>query len=170
VFLDRSGGEFLMVCTPDGQAIGTVSWTPTQAPGNYVIGVMIGDRDMWGVGFDLEAKILLAGILFGAKRAHRVEFTCGLYNRRPVENFCAGQITVEGVLRDYYFVDGQYHDGLIGSILRNEYYAVREPSAIIPAEDKEAARRIAAEFLEKNPIAPRNSPRTERITAGSRPA
>jgi hypothetical protein len=71
--------------------------------------------------------------------------------------------------KDYYFVDGQYHDALIGSILRNEYYAVREPSAIIPAEDKEAARRIAAEFLEKNPIAPRNSPRTERITAGSRP-
>jgi diamine N-acetyltransferase len=55
--------------------------------------------------------------------------------------------------KDYYFVDGQYHDALIGSILRNEYYAVREPSAIIPAEDKEAARRIAAEFLEKNPIA-----------------
>jgi RimJ/RimL family protein N-acetyltransferase len=160
-FMDRADDEFLMACTPDGQAIGTVTWKPTQAPGNYVVGTMIGDPDMWGVGFGMEATILLVGMLFDSKGAHRVEFTCGLFNRRSVENFCSGLITVEGILRDYYFVDGAYHDALIGSILRDEYYAHREPLDIVPAKDKEAARTIVADFIEKNPIVPRNSPAAE---------
>jgi RimJ/RimL family protein N-acetyltransferase len=154
-FLERVDDEFLLVCTPDGQALGMVGWKPTDTPGNYVVGTMIGDADMWGAGFGLEATILLVGMLFDSKSAHRVEFTCGVFNRRAVENFCSGMITVEGVLRDYYFVDGSYHDALVGSILRDEYYALRGPSEIVPAEDKEAARRIVADFLEKNPIVPR---------------
>jgi RimJ/RimL family protein N-acetyltransferase len=163
-FLDRSDDEFLMVCTPDGQAIGAVSWKPGHTLGSYIAGTMIGDPDMWGVGFGLEATMLLVGMLFDSKRAHRVEFTCGVFNRRAVENFCSGLITVEGILRDYYFVDGAYHDALIGSILKEEYYAVREPSEMVPAKDKEAARRIVVDFLEKNPIVSRTSPTAERTT------
>jgi diamine N-acetyltransferase len=155
-FLDRADDQFLMVCTSDGQAIGMVSWKPTPTSGNYSVGTMIGDSDMWGAGFGLEATILLVGMLFDSKNAHRVEFKCGVFNRKAVENFCAGLITVEGILRDYYFVDGEYHDALIGSILRDEYYAQREPSEIVPAKDKDAARRIVADFLEKNPIVPRD--------------
>jgi diamine N-acetyltransferase len=157
-FLDRVDDKFLMVCTHDGLAIGMVSWKPAGPPGNYVVGAMIGDSDMWGTGFGLEATLLLVGMLFDSKKAHRVEFTCGVFNRMAVENFCSGMITVEGILRDYYFVDGAYHDALIGSVLRDEYYARREPSEIVPAKDKEAARRIVADFLEKNPIVPRTSP------------
>jgi RimJ/RimL family protein N-acetyltransferase len=155
-FFDQVDDEFLIVCTHDGLAIGLVSWKPTGMPGNFIVGTMIGDADMWGAGFGLEATMLLVGMLFGSKSAHRVEFTCGVFNRHSVENFCSGLIAVEGILRDYYFVDGEYHDALIGSILRDEYYAVREPSEIVPAKDKEAARRIVAEFLDKNPIVPRN--------------
>jgi RimJ/RimL family protein N-acetyltransferase len=156
-FLDRVDDEFLIVCTPDGQPLGMVSWKPTDTPGNYAVGTMIGDSDMWGAGFGLEATILLVGMLFDSRNAHRVEFTCGVFNRRAVENFCSGLITVEGVLRDYYFVDGEFHDALVGSILRDEYYALRDPSEIVPAKDKDMARRIAADFLEKNPIVPRES-------------
>ncbi|MFC5747686.1 GNAT family N-acetyltransferase [Actinomadura rugatobispora] len=157
-FLERADDEFLIVCTPDGQALGMVGWKPTDTPGNYVVGAMIGDAEMWGAGFGLEATILLVGMLFDSKNAHRVEFTCGVFNRRAVENFCSGMITVEGVLRDYYFVDGAYHDALIGSILRDEYYARRPPAEIVPAEDKDTARRIVADFLAQNPIVPRDSP------------
>lgn len=155
-FFDRVDDEFLIVCTHDGLAIGLVSWRPTDTPGNFIVGTMIGDADMWGAGFGLESTMLLVGMLFGSKNAHRVEFTCGAFNRRAVETFCSGLITVEGILRDYFFVDGVYHDALIGSVLRDEYYAAREPSEIVPAQEKDAARRIIVEFLEKNPIAPRN--------------
>ena len=163
-FLDQTDEEYLMVCTSDGQAIGAVSSKSAQAPGSYIVGTMIGDSDMWGAGFGLEATMLLVGMLFDLKGAHRIEFICGVFNRRSVENFCSGLITVEGILRDYYFVDGAYHDALIGSILRDEYYAVREPSEIVPAKEKEAARRIVADFVEKNPIVPRDRPAAEATT------
>ncbi|MFI0351076.1 GNAT family N-acetyltransferase [Actinomadura sp. 9N407] len=158
-FLERSDDQYLIVCTPDGQALGSVAWRPTDTPGNYVVGAMIGDADMWGAGFGLEATILLVGMLFNSKNAHRVEFLCGVFNRRAVETFCSGMINVEGVLRDYFFVDGTYHDALIGSVLRDEYYAARGPSEAVPAAEKEAAREIVADFLGKNPIAPRDWPR-----------
>lgn len=153
--IDRADDKFLTVCTPDGLAIGIVSWKATGTPGNYAVGTMIGDADMWGAGFGYEATALLLGMLFDSKRAHRVEFTCGVFNLRSVESFCSGLITVEGILRDYYFLDGEYHDAVIGSILRDEYYALRGPSEIIPAEDKEAARGMIADFLEQYPIVPR---------------
>src|SRR5208282_1530938 len=102
-FLDRSDDEFLMVCTLDGQAIGAVSWKPGHTVGSYIVGTMIGDSDMWGAGFGLEATMLLVGTLFDLKGAHRVEFICGVFNRGSVENFCSGLIAVEGILRDYYF-------------------------------------------------------------------
>jgi RimJ/RimL family protein N-acetyltransferase len=155
-FLERADDEYLMVCTTDGQAIGAVTWKPTGTPGNYIVGTMIGDADMWGVGFGAEAAILLVGMLFDSKGAHRVEFLCGVFNRRAVENFCSGLGTVEGILRDYYFLDGSYHDALIASILRDEYYALQEPVEIVPAEDKQAAREIVADFIEKHPIVLRN--------------
>jgi RimJ/RimL family protein N-acetyltransferase len=157
-FLGRVDDEFLLVCTHDGMAIGLVSWKPGDTPGNYVVGTMIGDADMWGAGFGIEATALLVGMLFDSKNAHRVEFTSGVFNRGAMENFCSGLIAVEGILRDYYFIDGEYHDALIGSILREDYYAVRKPSEIVPANDKETARRIVVDYLEKNPIAPRGRP------------
>jgi len=157
-FLDRADDKYLMVCTTDGEPVGAVSWKPAGAPGNYAVGTMIGDPDMWGAGFGAEATILLVGILFDSMNAHRVEFTCGLYNRRSVESLCSGMITIEGVLRDYYFLDGAYHHALTGSILRAEYYARRAPAEIVPAQDKEAAWEIAADFLEKNPVVLRSSP------------
>ncbi|MFJ5048598.1 GNAT family N-acetyltransferase [Streptomyces sp. NPDC088719] len=155
-FLARVDDNFLLVCTQDGQAIGLVSWKQEDTPGNYVIGSMIGDPDMWGAGFGLESVIILVGMLFDSRNAHRVEFSCGAFNQRAVENFCSGIITIEGILRDYYFVDGQYYDALVGSILRDEFYARRESSPIIPVGEKEAARATIGEFIRKNPIVPRD--------------
>jgi RimJ/RimL family protein N-acetyltransferase len=169
--VDQAGEEFLLVYAPDGQAIGMVSWKPADTPGNYVVGTIIGDADMWGVGFGFEATVLVVGMLFDSKRAHRVEFTCGVFNRRAVTDICSGGlITVEGILRDYFFIDGEYHDAVIGSILRNEYYALREPSEVIPANDKDEARRIIADFIEKNPIKPRSELVAAPTSTGSKHA
>jgi diamine N-acetyltransferase len=155
--IDQSDEEFVLVYAPDGQAIGMVSSKPTGTPGNYVVGIIIGDADMWGIGFGFEATALAVGMLFDSKRAHRVEFITGAFNRRAISDICSGGlITVEGILRDYFFIDGEYHDALIGSILRDEYYALRGPSEVIPAKEKDEARRIIADFIEKNPIAPRS--------------
>lgn len=151
-FFDKVEDDFLLACTDDGQPIGLVSWKEGDTPGNYLVGSMIGDAEMWGAGFGSESVILLLGMLFDSRNAHRVQFVCGVFNKGAVENFCSGLMKVEGVLRDYYFVDGAYYDALVGSILRDEYYAVRGPSEIVPSADKKAARLLLEEFLERNPI------------------
>lgn len=158
-FISRAPDRYLIACTTEGLAIGMVSWQPTDTPGNYSVGAMIGDPDMWGAGFGSEATNLLVRILFDSKRAHRVEFVCGTFNLRAVEGICAGLITVEGILRDYYFVDGEYYDAIVGSVLRDEYDVLKSEydaggnsPGFIPEGEKDAARKIVADFLEKNPI------------------
>jgi diamine N-acetyltransferase len=155
--IEQGDEVFLMVYAPDGQAVGMVSWAPTATPGNYAVGTMIGDADMWGAGFGAAATIRVLGLLFDSLKAHRVELRVGTYNRRVVADVClSGLFTVEGILRDYFFLDGEYYDSVCYSVLSDEYYSMRAPMEVIPAEDKAEARRILAEFLEKNPIMPRS--------------
>ncbi|MGH3159454.1 MAG: hypothetical protein ACRDNF_23170, partial [Streptosporangiaceae bacterium] len=57
----------------------------------------------------------------------------------------------------YYYLDGAYHDGIIGAILRDDYYSVRsqpclQPSDVVPETDKADARKILTGYLAKNPI------------------
>jgi hypothetical protein len=74
-----------------------------------------------------------------------------------VEFFCSGLLRLEGVLRDYYFLDGEYHDAVIGSLLRDEYYALVDAYQIVPPNtisegEKEQARKLLLEHLALHPI------------------
>ncbi|SFO58465.1 Protein N-acetyltransferase, RimJ/RimL family [Actinomadura madurae] len=151
-FTKQVKDTFLIVRTREGQAIGTVSYRNIGAPGNFVVGSMIGDAEMWGMGFGVESVMLLVDILFNSKNAHRVEFTCGLYNKGAIHNFCSGFMQIEGILRDYHFIDGTYYDAVIGSILRDEYYSMMPASETVPTEEKDEARKLLDEYLESHPI------------------
>lgn len=151
--IGRSRDTFLMVRTRDGRTIGAVSWRTGQYLTSYEIGTMIGDAALWHSGFGIESVIALLRLLFDSEQAHRVEFICGVFNKAAVQACCSGLIQVEGVLRDYYYFDGSYHDAIIGSILREQYYSMVPPEETVPNAEKEEARHILAEYLGKNPIA-----------------
>lgn len=128
--------------------IGLVSWQKQGYEGSYDIGAIIGDPELWDRGHGAEATLLLMHHLFHDKNAHRVQFTTGVHNRRIVRMLLKvvskGQAVLEGVLRDYYFVDGAYHAAIVVSILRDEYYAhLRdgEYEDAVPEVEKEEARR-----------------------------
>jgi RimJ/RimL family protein N-acetyltransferase len=157
--LGSSPVTFLMARVHDGSAIGAVTWETLEHSGSFLIGVMIGDLDLWGGGLGVESVSLLIEYLFHSRNARRVQFICGSYNKPMIEIACSGLVRVEGVLRDYYFLDGAYHDGVIGAILRDDYYSARcgpglRPSNVVPDTDKAEARRILTDYLEKNPITP----------------
>lgn len=159
-FVEGARDQFLMVRISDGRAIGAVSWRSSKYPASFEIGAMIGDAELWQSGFGIESVISLIGKLFDSQHAHRVEFVCGVFNKAAIQACCAGLIHIEGVLRDYYYLDGAYHDAVIGSILRDEYYAMTRPRETVPAAEKEEARQILRDYLEKNPLA-------QHINAGS---
>jgi diamine N-acetyltransferase len=152
-FAKKVKDTFLLVRTREGQAIGTVSYRETAVPGNFTVGSMIGDAELWGMGFGVESAMRLIDMLFNSKNAHRVEFTGGLFNKGIIQSFCSGFIRIEGILRDYYFVDGAYHDAVIGSVLRDEYYSMMPASETVPAAEKDEARNLLDEYLQSHPIA-----------------
>ena len=149
-FITNVDDNFLMVRTADGRTVGAVSWVGLNVPGNYSIGIIIGDEQQWGAGFGMEAVVLVTRFLFDFKNAHRVEFKCGAFNLKTIEYLCSGTFRIEGVLRDYYFTDGTYQDAIVGSVLRDEFYALVTPEKAIPEEDQEQAKKILADFLAKN--------------------
>ncbi len=142
----------MMVRDRDGRSIGAVTWRPGQYAASFEIGIMIGDSGRWQVGFGLEAVLAIVGLLFDAKHAHRVEFICGVFNKPAVQACTSGLIQIEGILRDYYYFDGSHHDAFVGSILREEYYALVRPEQTVPRAELDESRRILDEYLKTNPI------------------
>jgi RimJ/RimL family protein N-acetyltransferase len=150
--IESGRDNFLMVIDRDGRSIGAVTSRTGQYPASFEIGTMIGDAARWQIGFGIEAVLAIVGQLFDTRHAHRVEFICGVFNKPAIQACCSGLIQIEGVLRDYYYFDGAYHDAVIGSILREEYYSMVRPGETVPKAEKDEARHILDEYLRTNPI------------------
>ncbi len=147
--------DLLMVRTvAENEPIGMVTWRQQTYPGSYTMGVAIGDPERWGLGMGMEAVILLVSHLFHTLNAHRLHVEVAAFNVGMLPVLTSGMIKIEGVLRDYFFVDGEYHDCIVGSMLRDEYYETAKsfggPADGIPAQAKAAAReRIEALLAER---------------------
>ncbi len=155
--LDSIPVNYLMIRTHDGNTIGAVNWQQMSYPGHYMIGVAVGDEKIWGAGFGMEATLLLVEYLFHAQNAHRLHLLAGLHNLPIIKLYLTGLVHIEGVMRDYFFIDGEYHDAVVGSMLRDEFYQMSDrlgirPRDVIPQEDKREARKLLAEYLAGNPI------------------
>lgn len=144
----RSHGstQLMIRSNEDDSALGSVSWERLAHQDSYTVGVAIGDESQWGGGMGMEAMILLFTHLFHGSNARRVQVQVAAYNRNMLMVFTSGICQVEGLLRDYYYMDGAYHDGVIGSMLRDEFYALAEewsggPPHTVRDADKESAAR-----------------------------
>jgi diamine N-acetyltransferase len=150
--IESGRDNFLMVRDHDGRSIGAVSWHGGQYGASFEIGTMIGNTARWQIGFGVEAVFALMALLFDTKHAHRVEFICGVFNKPAIQACCSGLLRIEGILRDYYYFDGTYHDAIIGSILREEYYALIGPEQTVSQAEIDESRHILDDHLAKNPI------------------
>ncbi|WP_051837801.1 GNAT family N-acetyltransferase [Streptomyces sp. NRRL WC-3742] len=156
--LDESG-ELRQFAVRDmtGATVGAVHYKAHGPVGGYSLGGAIGDPQLWSRGYGTEAFDLLLDHLFHARGAHRVQFTTALYNKNVLRLVTKAGFVLEGLLREYYYLDGQHHDAAIWSLLRHEYYAVladlrrTDPGFVmpdsIPEKDKAEARRIVAGYM-----------------------
>lgn len=150
--------RYLMVDALDGTTIGVVNHRRVGSAGSYAIGGAVGDPQRWGAGAGADAFTLLVDLLFHQLNAHRVEFTTASFNRHTMSLLTKGGFVLEGVLRDYYFLDGQYHDRTVWSILREEFVAGAQAHAaispvadLVPEQDKQRARTALAKYLASDP-------------------
>lgn len=152
---EAGGSTYLMVVTPEGERVGAVSWRTLSYIGNYAVGLVIGDPAAWTKGYGAAAWGLLLKHLFHTLNAHRVEVTTGVYNRETMKIVARGILTLEGILRDYAFIDGEYHDIVVCSLLREEYDVLAARGTFgkigpsLSAEEKEKALQLLLDYLAK---------------------
>jgi len=116
--------NYVMVTTRDGEAVGFVEWrwSGQRVARCATIGVAVGDPGLWSLGYGAEAVDNVLEELFWTHGAHRVEFQAAVSNRGMVSMLSkAGAPVLEGVLRDYFFSDGEHEDALVWSVLRHEF-------------------------------------------------
>jgi RimJ/RimL family protein N-acetyltransferase len=106
----------------DGSLIGNCemhdfNWTARSC----VIGIVIGEKEYWGKGYGSEAVDLMLRIAFDGLNLHKVALTVAAFNERGIRAYRKVGFKEEGRLRDDRFVDGQFHDTLVMSVLEAEW-------------------------------------------------
>lgn len=156
-YIQQPNVNIFIIQTHDDNAIGFIDSRELAYSGSVEIGCMINENSLHGAGYAMEAVMLILDYQFHEMNAHRIQFFTAAFNRPVVAMLCSGWVHVDGILRDYYFLDGTYHDAVAASILRDEYYNLRNsvrmaPADIVPREEKEKARELLAKYLTHNPI------------------
>ncbi|CAM4492540.1 GNAT family N-acetyltransferase [Paenibacillus tarimensis] len=88
---------------------------------NAVLGIVIGKKDYWGMGYGQEAITLLEHFVFNTLNLNRLELDVYEYNERAYNSYLKCGFKEEGRMRQKLFRDGRYWDVIKMSILKKEY-------------------------------------------------
>lgn len=129
--LEDSGG--LTVIGPGQQAVGEVTWHwrqwgPTAASRCPMIGIWL-RPSFRGQGLGARAQAELARLFFEHTTTNRVEAHTDLENHAERRALEAAGFTQEGITRGAQWRRGQYRDGVLYSVLRQEVFPGNAPSA-----------------------------------------
>jgi RimJ/RimL family protein N-acetyltransferase len=118
--LDDNGGTFIVLHGTD--RVGSVSWRKIQTGPiaiNWAIGIGLA-AEFRGRGYGSEAQRLLVRYLFAHTQVNRIEATTEITNVAEQRALEKAGFTREGILRGSTFRQGQWHDQVIYSLLRDE--------------------------------------------------
>lgn len=87
------------------------------------LSLILGDKNAWGQGYGREAILLLLDYAFGSLNLHRVAVGVVGFNERALRFYEQVGFRREGLQRDGYYCDHQYHDFVMMSILEDEFRA-----------------------------------------------
>lgn len=105
----------------DGAFIGTTSLS-TSDPANRegVLGIFIGEVDLWGQGYGTDAVRTVCRFGFDMMNLHRIQLEVLAGNERAVAAYRRVGFTVEGTRREAMYKFGRYHDLLVMGLLDGE--------------------------------------------------
>jgi RimJ/RimL family protein N-acetyltransferase len=83
--------------------------------------IIIGERDAWGKGYGKEAGRLILDYAFRHLGFHRVSIGVVGFNKNALRFWRSLGFKKEGVERDAHFYDNKYSDGIMMSILEDEF-------------------------------------------------
>jgi RimJ/RimL family protein N-acetyltransferase len=83
--------------------------------------IIIGEKDAWGKGYGTEAGHLLLDYAFRRLGFHRISIGVVGFNKRALRFWESLGFKKEGIERDEYYYDNEYSDGVMMSILEDEF-------------------------------------------------
>jgi aminoglycoside 6'-N-acetyltransferase len=117
--------EILLVMEIGGQVAGGIQYSEENEPmyRHAGIDIYLGTR-FQGQGAGTEAVALLARYLFEERGHHRITIDPAAHNDRAIRSYAKVGFRPVGVMRQYERgPDGQFHDGLLMDLLREELAA-----------------------------------------------
>ena len=118
---------FFAIETKDGRHIGNTNlFNASPENRSAEAGIMIGDKEYWARGFGTDAMRTLLGFGFGEMNLHRVHLIVYAFNERAQAAYRKCGYREEARLRQHIFREGAYHDVVVMSILRGEFYTEGE--------------------------------------------
>jgi len=139
--LTDDGGALMVVGS--AEPLGYVSWRrqPT-ARTSYCWNIGIGMLPkVRGLGYGTEAQRLLVDYLFAHTQVNRVEAVTESTNTAEQWALSKAGFTREGVLRGYAFRDGEWRDGVIYSVLREDGKPGQEVPSLRPSRRERTGPR-----------------------------
>jgi len=119
---DKDRVWFVIVLKRNGRVIGEAGLLRMFRPWrNTDMTIIIGEKDAWGKGYGTEAGHLLLDYAFNRLGFHRISIGVVGFNKRALRFWESLGFEKEGVERDEYFYDNKYSDGIMMSILENEF-------------------------------------------------
>lgn len=91
--------------------------------------LIIGEKDCWGKGYGTEALLLLLDYAFGYLNFHRVSVGVVGFNKRALQVYEKVGFRKEGVQREGYYYNHEYHDFVMMSILEDEFRRLHTSSS-----------------------------------------
>jgi len=85
------------------------------------VGIFIGDKSCWNQGYGTEVMRLLLRVGFETLNLNRIYLRVDAENRGGMRAYEKAGFVLEGRLRQAAYVDGDYQDLLIMSVLRSEW-------------------------------------------------
>ena len=113
-----------IIQTLDGAAIGNVGLLGIDpVHGRAELGISIGEREYWGLGYGTEAIQLLLGFCFRELDLRRIELITDIDNERGIRCYEKCGFKTEGTLRAHRLRYGQPLDMLQMAVLREDWTA-----------------------------------------------
>ncbi|MDN3294080.1 GNAT family protein [Streptomyces ficellus] len=147
---------FRMIDDTSGEPLGFVNWRQRGSHQSYEIAIIVGDADRWKSAYGGEAIVRLIDLLFMTYDARRVQLTTGAFNVHTIPPLIRGNFVLEGILRNFYYLDGRYHDATVWSMLRSEYEAELKKTEhlagmkylpTVPETDKARAHHMLWDYI-----------------------
>jgi RimJ/RimL family protein N-acetyltransferase len=119
---DASSLNLAIVISDEELHIGSVSLMKIdQRNQNAELGIVIGDKNQWSLGYGREAIELMVDYGFTELNLHRIYLRVDASHTAGIRCYLKCGFVEEGRLRDAVFHHGHFEDHLLMSVLRAEY-------------------------------------------------